>query len=87
MRLGRVLMDMLEELAEHRQHHFKRSRPPKQTDLFCSQETLIKILLLISSKQCAQWRDHLAGLSDNYVINQLAIPITLQDANTGECKI
>lgn len=75
MRLGRMVMDMLEELVRHRQHHFKTSHPPKQTELLCSQESLIKILLLISSKKCAQWRDSLAGLSDNYVINQLAIQI------------
>ncbi len=75
MRLGRVVMDMLEELKDHRQSHFKSFNPPKQTDLFCSQETLIKIMLLVSSKKCAEWREQLEGLSDNYVINQLAIQI------------
>ena len=75
MRLGRVMMDMLEELKDHRQSHFKSFHPPKQTDLFCSQETLIKIMLLVSSKKCAEWREQLDGLSDHYVINQLTIQI------------
>lgn len=75
VRLGRVVMDMLEELKDSRQDHFKRFRPPKQTELFCSQETLIKIMLLVSSKKCAEWRKQLNGFSNNYVINQLAIQI------------
>ena len=48
MRLVGVMMEMLEELKDHRQSHFKSFNPPKQTDLFCSQEILIKIMLLIS---------------------------------------
>jgi hypothetical protein len=75
IRLGRLVMDILEELKDSRQDHFKRFHPPKQTQLFCSQETLIKILLLVSSKKCAEWREQLNGFSDNYVINQLAIQI------------
>jgi len=53
----------------------KKLRQPKQADTFCSRETLIKIMLLVSSKKCAEWREQLDGLSDNYVINQLAIQI------------
>ena len=75
MRLGRVMMDILEELDSHRQDHFKRRNQPKQTELMCSQEMLIKIMLLISSKKCAEWREQLDGLSDNYPLNQLAIQI------------
>ena len=75
MRLARVMMDLLEELKDHRDDHFKRLEPPKQTELFCSQETLIKIMLLVSSKKCAEWRERLEGFSDHYIINQLAIQI------------
>ena len=75
MRLGRVVMDILEELKNHHQDHFKRKSPPKQTDLFCSQEMLIKIMLYLSGKKCAKWREELNGLSDHYPINQLAIQI------------
>ena len=75
MRIGRVMMNMLEELKDHRQRHFKEFPPPKQTDLLCSHEKLIKIMLLVSSRKCAQWRDHLKGFSDHYVINQMAIQI------------
>src|SRR3990167_3332864 len=73
MRLGRVVMDILEELKDHRQDHFKRINPPEQKDLFFSQEMLIKIMLYISGKKCAEWREQLNGLSDHYPINQLAI--------------
>lgn len=75
LRLGRVVMDMLEELKDHRQDHFKSLRTPKQPDLSCSQDTLIKIMLVVSAKKCAEWRKQLNGLSDHYVINQLAIQI------------
>ena len=75
MRLGRVMMDMLKELDDHRQSHFKSLYPLKQTELFCSQEMLLKIMLLVSSKKCAKWRKQLEGVSDHYVINQLAIQI------------
>lgn len=75
IRLGHVVMDMLEELEKHRQVHFRRLPPPQKTDLFCSQEILIKIMLLLSGKKCAEWREQLDGFSDHYVINQLAIQI------------
>lgn len=75
MRLGRVVMDVMEDLAQHYQGQRKSTRQPKQSDLFCSQDMLIKIMLLTSSKKCAEWREQLDGLSDNYVINQLAIQI------------
>jgi hypothetical protein len=73
MRIGRIMIDILEELKDHRQNHFKNFHPPKQTELFCPQEKLIKILLLVSSKKCAEWRKYLDHLFDHYVINQMAI--------------
>jgi len=54
MRLGRVMVDMLAELKSHRQCHFKMYRLPKQTELFCPHETLIKIMLIVSSTKCAE---------------------------------
>lgn len=75
IRLGRIIVDMLEELKNNRESHYKSLYPPKQTELLCSQEILIKIMLLISSKKCAQWRKQLNGFSDHYIINQLAIQI------------
>jgi hypothetical protein len=73
IRLGRFMMDILEELKNNQPiaSVFK----PKQTELFCNQESLIKIVLYLGSKQCASWRETLDGLSDNYVLNQLAIQI------------
>lgn len=75
VRLGRVVMDIMEELSYHRKTSFKGLRLEKQKELFCSQDILIKLMLLVGSEQCAKWRKELDGLSDNYVINQLAIQI------------
>lgn len=38
-------------------------------------DTLTKMVLYLSGKRCQKWREQLNGLSDNYVINQLAIQI------------
>ncbi len=73
MRLGRFMMDMLAELK--RNQPIKNFRQPKQTELLCNHESLIKIVLYLGGKKCAEWREKLDGLSDNYVINQLAIQI------------
>ena len=73
MRLGRFMMDALEELKNNQP--INRFLKPKQTELFCNQESLIKIALYLGGKQCASWRETLDGLSDNYVMNQLAIQI------------
>src|SRR3990167_1551445 len=75
MRLGSVVMNILEELENHREDHFKRKSSPKQNELFCTQEMLIKIMLYLSGKKCAKWREELNGLSDHYPLNQLAIQI------------
>ena len=75
MRLTHLMTDILEDLQDHRQRHFKKIDPPKQTELFCSHENLLKIMLLVSSKKCAEWREQLKGFSDRYVINQMAIQI------------
>ena len=73
MRLGRFMMDVLEELKNNQPiTGFPKS---KQTELFCNQESLIKIVLYLGAKQCAEWRETLDGLSDNYVMNQLAIQV------------
>lgn len=75
MRLGRLILDMMEELRDNWQAHFQRIRPPKQEEHFCSYETLLKLMLLIGSKQCAKWREELGDLSENYALNQMAIQI------------
>ncbi len=73
IRLGRLVWDMLEELKDNRSVGY--SYQAKQKEFFCPQEILVKIMLYLSGKFCAEWREQLAGLSDNYVINQLAIQI------------
>jgi hypothetical protein len=71
MRLGREIMDMLDEIN----HQPGIGSKKKQTTPFCSDESLTKLMLLMGSEQCAQWREELDGLSDHYVLNQLAIQI------------
>jgi len=76
IRLCRMMMDMLEELKNHRQDFIYFHKKNKQQDkLCCSQDMFIKIALSVSGEKCAEWRDELGGLSDHYVINQLAIQI------------
>jgi hypothetical protein len=58
IRLGREIIDMIDEL-EHQQ----RGKNKKQTTPFCSNETLTKIMLLMASQRCPQWRNELDGLS------------------------
>lgn len=74
MRLGRIMLDMLGELKDNRPIR-NNYRKPEEPTLFCPQEILIKISLYLSGQQCAEWREQLDDLSDNYVINQLAIQI------------
>lgn len=73
IRLGRLVWDMLEELKNNRSvcSYYQ----DQQKELFCPEDILVKITLYLSSKFCAEWRKQLAGLSDNYIINQLAIQI------------
>ena len=73
VRLGRTIMDMLEDLHNHAKSSAKRYHTTKQTDLFCPHETLIKLMMIVGSQKCAEWREGLDGLSDHYVINQFAI--------------
>ena len=75
VRLGRRVIDMLEDITDNYRLNNPNPHKVTQTELFCSQDKLIKILLAFSSKSCVQWRKSLDGLSDNYVINQLAIQI------------
>ncbi len=75
IRLGRVVMDMLEELSDHYKASDTYLKTKKQTTPFCSDETFTKLLMLVVAEQCAEWREELDGLSDNYVINHLAIQI------------
>ncbi len=71
MRLNTLIMDII---REHKQPSNKLTNLQEQ-QLLCSQDTLTKIVLYLSGGRCSQWRKQLNGLSDNYVINQLAIQI------------
>ena len=71
MRLGREIMDMFDEINNQPGIRSKKKQPTP----FCSDESLTKLMLLMGSEQCAQWREELDGLSDHYVLNQLAIQI------------
>lgn len=75
MRLGQTMidvLDVLDELVDNQPISFRRS---EQKTVWCSEETLMAITMGIGSQQCAEWKVQLEGLSERYVINQLAIQI------------
>ena len=75
MRLERLISEILKELADNRKMHLSRYQRPKQEQLFCPDDTLIKILFLVGGKRCGEWRKQLHGLSDHYVLNHMAIQL------------
>ena len=72
IKLGRNILDMLEELARNHKPYQE-----KQKELFCPQDTLVKLILLMSSKKCAEFREKATELNncDLYMPNQMAIQI------------
>lgn len=76
VRLGRVAMDIINELSANRvAYYFKGKDAPKQDDLFCPSETFIKLMLLMGGEQFTEWKEQLDGRSNHYVLNQMAIQI------------
>ena len=75
VRLGRVTMDILDELSENREAYFNGKSSSKQDSLFCPSETFIKLMLMMGGEQFTEWKEQLDDLSDNYVLNQMAIQI------------
>ncbi len=70
LRLGRIIMDMMENLSNSRSSLFK-----KQKDLFCPQNEFFAFLIPLVNEQHKKWQEDLDGVSINYAINQLAIQI------------
>lgn len=69
IRLEKIIMALTRKLMNN------QSSEGDSTKVMCSNEILVKIALYYASMPCPTWRDKLNGLSDNYVINQLAIQL------------
>lgn len=74
LRLGRVIIDMLEHLRVSNTTPLSHS-PKKQTELLCPQNDFFDFLLPLVNNQHHEWQETLNGKSIDYAINQLAIQI------------
>lgn len=74
VRLGRVIMDMMERLDSNRDITLTYSRK-KQEALFCPQDEFFTFLIPLVNEQHYEWQETLNGKSIHYAINQLVIQI------------
>jgi len=70
LRLGRIIMDMMENLSNNRSNLSK-----KQEDLICPQNEFFAFLIPLVNEQHEKWQEDLDGVSINHAINQLTIQI------------
>lgn len=70
VRLGRIIMRMMENLSSNRSNLSK-----KQKDLICPQNEFFTFLIPLINKQHEKWQKDLDGLSVNHAMNQLTIQI------------
>lgn len=70
LRLGRIIMDMMENLSNSRSSLLK-----KQKDLICPQNEFFSFLIPLVNEHHETWREDLDELSINHAINQLTIQI------------
>lgn len=70
LRLGRIIMDMIENLSNSRSSILK-----KQKDLICPQNEFFAFLIPLVNEQHEKWQEDLEGVSINHAINQLAIQV------------
>lgn len=70
LRLGRIIMDMMENLSNSRSSLLKR-----QKDLICPQNEFFAFLIPLVNEQHGKWQEDLEGVSINHAINQLTIQI------------
>lgn len=70
LRLGQIIMDMMENLSNSRSSILK-----KQKDLICPQNELFAFLIPLLNEHHETWQEDLDELSINYAINQLTIQI------------
>lgn len=70
LRLGRVIMDMMNNLSTHSSNLLK-----KQEEFMCPQNEFFAFLMPLANEQHEQWQEELDGLSINNALNQLTIQI------------
>lgn len=70
LRLGRIIMDMMENLSNSRSSLLK-----KQKDLICPQNEFFAFLIPLVNEHHEKWQEDLDGGSINHAINQLTIQI------------
>ena len=70
LRLGRIIMDMMENLSNSQSNLLK-----KQEDLICPQNEFFAFLIPLVNEHYETWQEDLDGLSINHAINQLTIQI------------
>lgn len=70
LRLGRIIMDMMENLSNSQSNLLK-----KQEDLICPQNEFFAFLIPLVNEHHETWQEDLDGLSINHAINQLTIQI------------
>ena len=74
MRLGRVIMEMMERLKSNRGVSIKYAKQ-KQEELFCPQNEFFALLIPLVNEQHHEWQETLSEKSINCAINQLAIQV------------
>ncbi len=74
VRLGRIVMDMMERLGENRNESLNFVQQ-KQDDLLCPQTEFFAFLIPLANEQHQDWQKALGDKSINHAINQLTIQI------------
>ena len=70
LRLGRIIMDMMKNLADNRDNLAE-----KQEDFLCPQDAFVEFLIPLIDDQHEEWQEDLDSVSINHAINQLTIQI------------
>jgi len=75
VRLGRVIMDMMDQLGTNKKMKSLGYPPQKQKEIFCPQDDFFAFIIPLINGQHLEWQETLSGKSGDYAINQLAIQI------------
>ena len=74
VRLGRIIMDMVDHLQDNRDTKVGLLRQ-KQEELFCPQDEFFIFIIPLVNEQHKKWQELLNGKSINHAINQLTLQI------------
>ena len=77
IRLGRIIIDMMERLSTHQNVSLSvsRQKQKEQKELFCPQNEFFAFLIPLVNEQHQEWQRILCGKSINHAINQLTLQI------------